>query len=130
MIQAKATRNQDHAIIRRLSQPEYDRLAVNTQEGLVVVRFRDITYCEAMSNYCRIHLTGGRTLVVSKALKHIARVLPDDQFIRIHQTYLVRYDGIALLGQHVHLSDGKVLPVSRNRRSEVTQRLRLKMPFV
>lgn len=130
MIQAKTRGIQESAIIRQLHQKAHDSMAISTQEGLVVIRFSDINYCEAMSNYCRIHLREGLPVLASKALKQVMAVLPPGDFVRIHQSYVVRFDGIASAGHEVRLMNGDVLPVSRSQRNALMQLIRNRMPVV
>ena len=69
---------QKSAIIRNLASAITDRMGLNTQKGLIIIRFSDILYCEAMSNYCRLHLRDGSSYMASRTLKHVHACLFDN----------------------------------------------------
>lgn len=97
-----------------------DRLAITDSKGIELIDFADIRYCEASNNYCIIHLKNGRQKVVSKTLKAIARQLPAERFIRIHQSFLVNMRCVTKYlkedGGLVLLDDGKTLRLSKGHR--------------
>ena len=50
---------------------------------------KEIQWIEAAGSYSRIHLTGGRILVISFNLASVRRKLPESDFIRIHRSRIV-----------------------------------------
>ena len=129
-IQAAAPQTKQMAVVRTLKKHQTDRMAISTTEGYVIVQFADILYCEAMSNYCRIQLRTGQSHLVSRTLKHLQSVLPSSEFIRTHQSYLVRFDAITCAGQEIRLTNGKNIPISRSKRNALGVFLRNSMPVV
>ena len=129
-IQSAAGQVKKMAVVRKMQKFPADRMALSTSEGFVIVRFADILYCQAMSNYCRIHLRTQQSHVVSKPLKHLQSVLPATEFVRTHQSYIVCFDDIICAGHDVKLSDGATVPLSRSRRSALDVFLRNRMPVV
>lgn len=100
------------------------RLIVHTTEGSHVFPWKDIRYCVAMSNYCAIHLSDGRKIVVSKTLGALAAILPGREFLRVHQSHLVSIASIRCVMHHeVELAGDIRVPVSRNRRKELLNRI-------
>ena len=102
-----------------------DRIALREQHCVHIVPHKDIIYCEADRSYTHFHLSGGRTLLISGALKDFADVLPESGFFRAHNSYLVnilyvtRYDKSGIL----HLENGAEIPVAVRKRDEVLQYL-------
>ena len=102
-----------------------DRIALREQHCVHIIPHRDIIYCEADRSYTHFHLSGGRTLIISGALKDFADVLPEGGFFRAHNSYLVnilhvtRYDKSGIL----HLDHGAEIPVAVRKRDEVLQYL-------
>jgi two-component system LytT family response regulator len=102
-----------------------DRIALREQHSVHIIFHKDIIYCEADRSYTHFHLAGGKTLVISGALKDFADVLPEPMFLRSHQSFLVnrncvtRYEKTGVL----HLMNGIVIPVSVRKRDEVLQYL-------
>ena len=96
------------------------KLAISTQEGLVLVRWRDILRCAADSNYARIYLKDRSVLMVCKTLGHIQKALPARYFFRVHQSHLVSVDAIRLVGRdEVTLDDDTHIPLSRSGRKQL-----------
>ena len=127
---SKTTGRTPKTILRRLPRMRNDRMGVSTREGVTILRYTEILYCEAMGNYCRIYLRDQRSLVISKPLKRLSSVLPQQEFVRTHQSYLVRFDEIATVGQDVELINGKILPVSRGQRDTLMSLVRKQLPIV
>lgn len=97
--------------------PALRRVALNTQEGLTLISWQDIVHCTADSNYARIYLGNGSSLLVSKTLAKVEAALPGRDFIRIHQSHLVNISSIRCVEkENVRLHCGTTLPVSRQGR--------------
>ena len=100
------------------------KLALTTSEGMHLIHWSDIIHCIAESNYCRIALKGGRTLLVSKTLKTVESILPQSRFFRIHQSHVVSMDEISILRHdEILLTNGERLPVSRSRRADLVLKI-------
>lgn len=82
------------------------------------VRFSDIIYLSAESNYTIINTKNGK-YIYSCVLKRFEEKLPDNIFARIHRSYLVNVNFISgFEGNSLHLGDHRV-PVSRYYRDEL-----------
>lgn len=98
------------------------RIAFNTQEGSYLISWQEIERCEADSNYTRIFLRDGSTMIISKTLSRIEEVLPSMHFVRIHQSHLVAIEQIRCIGKdNVRLRNETILPVSRKKRKDLNQ---------
>lgn len=118
------------ATIRHLSNPGRTKLGISVQGGLVIVPISEILYCEAMSNYCKVHLMNGKSYLVSKTMKRVELVLPAGEFLRTHQSFVVRLDEITQTGQEVILSNGKHIPLSRSQRATLLNALKSRISIV
>ncbi|HEX8563277.1 MAG TPA: LytTR family DNA-binding domain-containing protein [Flavobacterium sp.] len=90
---------------------------------MVKVNIKDILYMEAEQDYCRIYCKGKGLLLVM-TLKELAQKLPPKRFVRIHRSFIVnvkKIDEVAL--NHVVVAK-KSIPVSKNLREELLNRLR------
>lgn len=101
---------------------EFNKVAIPTEHGFEFIKPNSIMYCEADSNYCKLHLLNGKSLIVSKTLKHIEELLPKTIFFRIHKTYLVNLNYAARFNKtnelFVELNNGEKLPVSVRKKEE------------
>ncbi len=95
-------------------------IAISSTIGTLLLPIKSINYCEAKGSYCRISLREGRPITVSKNLGEMQASLPENEFFRIHRSFLVRLGAIRQLEPEkrgsIVLYTGEVLPVSRRRR--------------
>lgn len=90
--------------------------------------FADISYLEAIGNYTKIHrLNLLPTLMIYSSLKQMEETLSPLQFCRIHNSYIVSLAKIEMVcGNMVRLSSNIELPIARNRKENLYERLHLK----
>jgi DNA-binding LytR/AlgR family response regulator len=101
------------------------KICLPCSEGTYVVGWKDIVHCEAVNNYCRIHLMNGKIIFIAKTLKNIEALLPKDVFIRIHRSHLIRLDLVALTTPNtIELVNGTVLPLAKNRHTEILNQIK------
>ncbi len=105
------------------SKKNNKRFAVPTMEGLIMVESETILYCESDSAYCKIYFTNApKPLVISKTLKEVEEVLHDQDFCRIHHSYLINIKCVQSYirgeGGEVVLNNGAHLPVSRTKKQD------------
>jgi DNA-binding LytR/AlgR family response regulator len=98
------------SIVRKIAH----KIILPVSNGVHVIPITDILHCKASGNYAVVILTTGKEIVVSKTLKWLIQLLPDSQFIRVHQSHLVRINAISFAGNDFVLLDGVIrIPVSR-----------------
>ncbi len=82
----------------------------------------DILLVEASRSYCHVYLKDGTRLTVTSPLLALERKLPWQFFARVHQSYLVNLLHVdAFFGTSVVRVDGKLIPVSKPYRKELTE---------
>lgn len=102
------------------------RIAIPVDGKLVFLHPEEVLYCESDGNYCKIFLENEKSLFVSKKLKEIQAILPEDKFYRVHNSYVVNMKRIReYLKQegYVMLDNGKKIPVSRNKKSSFLEKM-------
>ncbi len=70
------------------SNTAQDHILLKADKKMYRTPFENILYCEALGDYVKVHLTD-RTLIVTTTMKGILADLPDDQFVRIHKSYII-----------------------------------------
>ncbi|MCB0734007.1 MAG: response regulator transcription factor [Flavobacteriales bacterium] len=104
-----------------------ERMVLNTQDKLHIVRLTDIVRCESDVNYTHIYLNTGERVLVTKTLKEYDDLLSEHGFIRAHQSHLVNSNYIKEFvksdGGHLNLTTGGYVPVSTRRKAHVMQAL-------
>ncbi len=95
------------------------RVAVKTGTKIHIVSVDKIRYLEAMDDYVKLFTDAGN-FIKQNTMKYYEGHLPDDDFLRIHRSYIVRLkeiDKVELMGKDSHvvlLHDGTQLNVSRS----------------
>ena len=100
-------------------------ITIPLENKLMFLNPSDIIYCKSDGNYCKI-FTKDDTFLISKTLKFVEDLLPESQFYRIHQSYIVNLETIDAFNRstnYVKLNNQKELPVSRSKRSDFLHQL-------
>jgi len=87
-----------------------DHILVKSEHKIHRIKLSNILYIQSMREYVAYHTPEGRILSLN-SLKKLEQDLPEDQFIRIHKSYIVAIDKIKTLeGNLVHIATEK-LPI-------------------
>jgi two-component system LytT family response regulator len=109
---------------------KHSRLAIPASDGLVFVNVDQILYCEATGNYTNIHMQDNRKYVVSRTLKEYEDLLEDQDFFRIHNSFLINLNSLKQYirgeGGQVVLTNDKTLDVSKAKKKGFLERIKMK----
>jgi two-component system LytT family response regulator len=107
-------------------QTSPNKIPLSTSNGLVFVKISDIMYCESSGNYTNFFMNDGKNILVSRQLGEYEKLLPDTEFIRIHDKYILNLSFIKEYikgnGGEVILENGKELPVASRRKDDFLSR--------
>ena len=107
---------------RKPSTSATDYFFVKCDGNIERIELRELLYVKALENYIIIQTTQ-RKYVTYLTMKGLEEYLPTEQFIKIHKSYLVPIAKIDRIeGNEVHIGNEK-LPLSRNLRAEVLERI-------
>ena len=101
------------------------KITINTDGKLIFLENDEIIFVESDGNYCTIHINNGKKIVVTKKLKEVNELLPDEHFFRIHNSYIINLNKIKEFLKsdgYVVLTDNHKIPVSRQRKSEFLEK--------
>lgn len=70
-------------------------ITVKVEYQNVRIAVPDIQYIEAMDNYIKIYTMDSRPVVSQMNLKKILQLLPEEEFVRVHKSYIVPVRKIA-----------------------------------
>ena len=109
-----------------------DKIPLSTSNGLVFVKLAEILYCESSGNYTNFFLCNdaqqpaAKKIMVSRQLGEYEKLLPETNFTRIHDKYIINLSFIKEYikgsGGDVVLENGKELPVASRRKEEFLAR--------
>lgn len=104
------------------------KIAVRTNEKLEFLAISSIVRLQGESNYTKIHLEGGGSLLVSKSLIEFEELLSELGFFRVHKTHLVNLNCIKSYHKSkdscLILADNTNIPVSRRRKAALSEILK------
>lgn len=97
------------------------KITLNTDGKLIFLDSDEILYAESDGNYSTIFLTDGQKIVLTKKLKEVNTLLPEDSFFRIHNSYIINLNKIKAFLKtdgYVILKSNHKIPVSRQKKSD------------
>jgi two-component system LytT family response regulator len=98
---------------------ETQKLVVKTTERTYFIPIDEIFYFQSDGSYSKI-FAKELTLLASKNLKHFQKLLPEKQFIRTHQSFVInKYQVKGLENNMVILKNNIRIPISSRRRSDI-----------
>jgi two-component system LytT family response regulator len=124
-------RKMEKALLEAYGKISYEtkKIPLSTNDGIWMVKVKDIIRMEGEGNYSKIFFTNGETLLISKTLKDYESALNDYKFERIHKSHLVNLNHIVRYykneGSYVLMEDGTEIVVARNKREKLMVRLEL-----
>ncbi|HPG10258.1 MAG TPA: LytTR family DNA-binding domain-containing protein [Chitinophagaceae bacterium] len=90
-----------------------ENLFVYSEYRMVKVALSSIEYIESMEDYIRIHIQNEKPVMTLMTMKKVLEKLPEDNFRRIHRSYIVAIDKVkSILNRKVKLASGVELPIS------------------
>ncbi|MBN8856489.1 MAG: DNA-binding response regulator [Sphingobacteriales bacterium 50-39] len=101
-----------------------DHLFVRTEYRIQRVDLASIYYIEALRDYVAIHTGTGKILSL-ESMKHMEELLPEDQFIRIHKSYIIHRNKIDFLERGRVVIGKEYLPIGDTYKEKVRVKLGL-----
>lgn len=118
-----------HAIANLKLPTDEQKLALPNRNGYDFISPAEILYCKADGAYTEIHITNGKTILLSKSLGEIEMVLPPSLFVRIHHSCTININHISQFrkseGAFIVMSNGQQLGISRSKKDHLLRRIGL-----
>ncbi|MNY21058.1 LytTr DNA-binding domain protein [compost metagenome] len=103
---------------------ENPSLTVKSSYSNTKLLFENICYIESIDDYVIIFRDNGPELKIRKTLKNMLNELPEDQFVRIHRSYIVPYSRITGYQKSKVFIGEKELPLSASYKDEFLQKMK------
>lgn len=104
-----------------------ENICLSTAEGIEFIKTSEILYCEASGSYTRFHLKNHQQLLVSKNLKEYASLLDDQDFMRVHNSYLINLKAVKRFvksdGGYILMDNDASIPISAKKRDDFLGRM-------
>lgn len=98
---------------QKSGQKSKDFIFIKTKYRMQKLSFDDIYYIKGMNNYLVIK-TREETLYTIQSFNHISQVLPQENFIRIHKSYVVAIDKIDVIGKNRLFINEQNIPIGES----------------
>jgi DNA-binding LytR/AlgR family response regulator len=106
--------------LRDSKSEQQSYIFVRSEKRIEKIELADILYIESTGNYVNIY-TEKRKIIAYLTLKGLESQLPSDEFIKIHQSFLVGFSKIdAIEGNQIQIK-GRSLSISRNYKDAIMQ---------
>ena len=93
---------------------EGKEITVKVEYKNVNVQLSSILYIQAMDNYVKIFTVDSRPVITQMSMKSLEAMLPEDEFVRVHKSYIVPRHRIESYSRtQVTLTGGTEIPVGR-----------------
>jgi len=108
------------------SKDSKDFIFVKSNSRLIKLKTSDIYYIEALKDYVVINALNSRYTIHS-TMKDIEKKLPQEEFLRVHRSFIVALDKIAAIEQPnlILENDKKVIPIGGSYKDELNKRINL-----
>jgi two-component system LytT family response regulator len=123
--QKDTTSHEQLAEVKMALNGTFDKLILKTIEGIHIVKIADILYLQSNGSYTHFYLSQNRSIVVSKNIKEYENMLPDNQFARCHNSFLVNLNEVMQIdrGNNLILSNNVEIPVSGRKKEQILELL-------
>lgn len=106
------------------SDVDKDHFFVKSDRKLYRIALDSILYIEGLKDYIRIHTTENK-LVVHDNMKDIFAKLPQEDFMRIHRSYIIPIKRIKMIeGNRIRIQDSELLPIGETYKKKLEERFR------
>jgi DNA-binding LytR/AlgR family response regulator len=119
------SRQQIETLIQNLSQetPRQEKICLATTSGMEFISIEDIIVCKADGSYTSFILKNKSSLLVSKHLKEYENLLAEQQFMRVHNSYLINLKEVKKYiksdGGYIIMSNDMHVSISPRKKEEL-----------
>ena len=99
-----------------------DFIFIKTDNKLVRVPFDDILFVEGLKDYLSV-VTKEEKLITLQSLKNMEELLPDNNFIRVHKSYIVALNKIDTLEKNRIFIGESVIPIGETYKDNFLKRI-------
>ncbi len=102
---------------------DVDSFFVREEGTYCRIYYKDVQYFESLTDFTKIHLSGGVVKLALVNLKNLMLQLPNDKFVRISRTHIVNTMCIASIGKEEVVLNHVRLPIGNTYLESVTQQV-------
>ena len=122
----KAIEKAQRMILSNNSSAVEDHFMIRADYKNNKIFYKDILYIEGLDDYIQIHLDNKPKIVARMSMKNMVEKLPEDQFVRIHRSYIVPIQRINSTDSKNIYIDNQLFPIGETYKNEVNVKLNKK----
>jgi DNA-binding LytR/AlgR family response regulator len=97
-----------HLISKQKESSPATHIFIKSNGKFVKMNFSEITYIKGMKDYLKIHTTESR-LVTHQTMNEMEKMLPVEQFVRVHKSFIVALAHIkSIYGNSIEIEDATI----------------------
>lgn len=88
-----------------------DHIFIKSEYKLIRINLSDIIYIESLRDYIAIHTIDKQKIMSLESLRNMENVLPADDFLRVHKSYIVSLKKISFVEKNRIVINGEYIPI-------------------
>lgn len=114
----------EEALLRAYKKHRQKAAVIHTPVQTVSFQLDDVLYMEINDKTLSIHLAAGNVLKAAARLCTLSGILPPEQFVQCHRSYIVSLAAISSICRYsIELKNREIIPVSKKRYKDVQNAL-------
>ena len=101
-------------------KPTLNKICLATSDGFEFIEVSQILYCKAEGSYTKFVLKDNETILVSKHLKEYENLLLEQDFMRVHNSFLINLKEVKKFiksdGGYIIMSNNDSVSISRSKK--------------
>jgi len=106
-------------------KPKLNKICLSTSDGFEFIEVNDILYCKAEGAYTVFVLKSSDKLLVSKNLKEYENLLLEQDFMRVHNSFLINLKEVKKYvksdGGYIIMNNDDTVSISRSKKDDFIQ---------
>ncbi|MCF7567917.1 LytTR family transcriptional regulator [Sabulilitoribacter arenilitoris] len=103
-------------------KPKLNKICLATSDGFDFIEVNKILYCKAEGSYTEFVINNSEKLLVSKHLKEYENLLLEQDFMRVHNSYLINLKEVKKYvksdGGYIIMNNGDIVSVTRSKKED------------
>ena len=123
-LQAVNNAREKYALLQKKDISEAQHLLIRADYSLIKINPSDILWIEGLDDYLKINLINAKPIVARMTMKAIMEKLPEQEFIRVHRSFIVPFGKIeAVRNKSIKIGE-KEIPLGSSYEEGFFQRFR------
>jgi DNA-binding LytR/AlgR family response regulator len=123
--QASKNENKKQPLIVQKQELSDKFLFVKSDYESLKIFIDDIKYIEGLKDYLKINLNSGKSVLTLSNFKNLLEKLPEQNFMRVHNSYIVNLQYINSIQRNRIIIDQKRIPISETYKKLFFERIKL-----